>query len=117
MSTFRSLTIVAALFAGGTSVVMAQNGLPTGGEPPVAGGAAGNPSVPGPETLGYIPAPEYPAVPGYVPGYAPAPGSGYAPGYAGAPGYFVTTQHGSVYMYAPTRSTHVHKKAKGTNVQ
>jgi hypothetical protein len=36
MSTLKSLTIVAGLLAG-TSVAMAQNGLPTGGERPVAG--------------------------------------------------------------------------------
>ena len=33
---------------GGTSLAMAQSGPATGGEPPVAGGAAGNPAVPGP---------------------------------------------------------------------
>ena len=37
MSTLKSLTIVAVLLAGGTSLAMAQNGLPTGGKPPVAG--------------------------------------------------------------------------------
>ena len=41
MTMLKSLTIVAVLFAGGTSLAMAQNGLPTGGEHPVAGGAAG----------------------------------------------------------------------------
>ncbi len=41
MITLRTLTIVAALVAGGTSRAMAQNGLPTGGERPVAGGANG----------------------------------------------------------------------------
>jgi sterol desaturase/sphingolipid hydroxylase (fatty acid hydroxylase superfamily) len=41
MTTFKTLTIVAALLAGGTSLAMAQNGLPTGGESPVAGGAGG----------------------------------------------------------------------------
>jgi hypothetical protein len=40
------LTIVAALLAGGTSLAMAQSGPATGGEPPVAGGAAGNPAAP-----------------------------------------------------------------------
>ena len=43
MTTLNTLAIVAALFAGGTSLAMAQNGPATGGEPPVAGGAAGNP--------------------------------------------------------------------------
>src|SRR6516162_2927524 len=115
MSTLKTLTIVAALFAGGTSLAMAQNGLPTGGEPPVAGGAAGNPITnPGYysgyyATGGYIASPGY-AVPGYaVPGYA-APG--YAvpvaqPGYVGAeeptaaPGTVRVTHHRSTYMYAP----------------
>jgi hypothetical protein len=41
MTTLRCLTIVAALLAGGTSLAIAQNGLPTGGERPVAGGANG----------------------------------------------------------------------------
>jgi hypothetical protein len=41
MTTLKTLTIVAALLAGGTSLAMAQNGLPTGGESPVAGGAGG----------------------------------------------------------------------------
>ena len=74
MTTLKTLTIVAALLAGGPSLALAQNGLPTGGESPVAGGANGNSAVPGPA---------YPAVPG--PGY-----SGYyleAPGYAAQPGY------------------------------
>jgi hypothetical protein len=37
----KSLTVAAVLIAGGTSLAMAQNGLPTGGERPVAGGANG----------------------------------------------------------------------------
>jgi hypothetical protein len=43
ITTLKSLTIVAALLAGGTSLAMAQNGPATGGEHPVAGGAAGGP--------------------------------------------------------------------------
>lgn len=39
---------VAALLAGGSSLAVAQNGFPTGGYPPVMGGAGGNPAVPGP---------------------------------------------------------------------
>jgi hypothetical protein len=39
----KTLTIAAALLAGAASLAVAQNGLPTGGEPPVAGGAGGNP--------------------------------------------------------------------------
>ena len=41
MITLKTLTIVAALLAGGTSLAIAQNGLPTGGQSPVAGGANG----------------------------------------------------------------------------
>jgi hypothetical protein len=41
MTFLKSLTIVAVLLAGGASLAMAQNGPPTGGEHPVAGGAAG----------------------------------------------------------------------------
>ena len=41
MPTLKSLMIFAALLAGGTSLAMAQNGLPTGGQSPVAGGANG----------------------------------------------------------------------------
>jgi hypothetical protein len=40
MTAMKSLAII-ALLAGGTSLAMAQNGLPTGGERPVAGGANG----------------------------------------------------------------------------
>jgi hypothetical protein len=46
VNTYKSLAVVAALLAGGTSLAIAQNGPATGGEPPVAGGAAGNPSAP-----------------------------------------------------------------------
>jgi hypothetical protein len=41
MTTLKTLTIVAALLASGTSLAMAQNGPATGGERPVAGGANG----------------------------------------------------------------------------
>jgi hypothetical protein len=40
VNTYKSLAVVAALLAGGTSLAIAQNGPATGGEPPVAGGAA-----------------------------------------------------------------------------
>ena len=46
MTTIKSLAII-ALLVGGTSLAMAQNGPATGGEPPVAGVAAGNPAAPG----------------------------------------------------------------------
>jgi hypothetical protein len=41
MTTLKSFTIVAVLLAGGTSLAMGQNGLPTGGQSPVARGANG----------------------------------------------------------------------------
>ena len=44
----KGLAIVAALLVGGASLAMAQSGPATGGYPPVAGGTAGNPAVPGP---------------------------------------------------------------------
>jgi hypothetical protein len=40
-TTMKTFTIVAALLASGTALAIAQNGLPTGGETPVAGGANG----------------------------------------------------------------------------
>ena len=43
MTALKTLAIVAALLAGGTSLAMAQNGPATGGQPPVAGGAGGYP--------------------------------------------------------------------------
>ena len=39
----KTLTIAATLLAGAASLAVAQNGPATGGEPPVAGGAGGNP--------------------------------------------------------------------------
>jgi hypothetical protein len=41
MTTLKTLTIVAALLASGTSLTMAQNGPATGDQSPVAGGANG----------------------------------------------------------------------------
>jgi len=119
MTTLKSLTIVAAALAGGTSIAMAQ-GPATGGYPPVAGGAGGNPITnPGyyggyPATGGYIAVPGY-AVPGYVapPGYAQPAAQ---PGYVGAEepsealGHVATTHHRSMYMYVPPhRSSRTHK--------
>jgi hypothetical protein len=67
MTLLKSLTIVAAFIAGGTSMAMAQNGPATGGQPPVAGGAGGYPGY-------YYGAPGYFGAPGYAaPGYAVAP--------------------------------------------
>jgi hypothetical protein len=46
MTTVKTLILVTALLAGGTSLVLAQN--TTGEQLPVAGGAAGSPTVSGP---------------------------------------------------------------------
>src|SRR5215470_1859509 len=54
MTTLKTFTIVAALLAGGTSLAMAQNAPATGGQRPVAGGAASNPAASG--TAASIPA-------------------------------------------------------------
>ena len=45
MTTLKTLTIVAALLAGGTLLALAQNGPATGGLPPVAGGAGACPAI------------------------------------------------------------------------
>jgi hypothetical protein len=57
----KTLTIAAALLAGAASIAVAQNGLPTGGEPPVAGGAGGNPLLDYGQPV--IAQPEYPTAP------------------------------------------------------
>ena len=41
MTTLKSLPVVATLLVAGTSLAIAQNGPPTGGQRPVAGGANG----------------------------------------------------------------------------
>ena len=45
MTTLKTLIVVTALVANGTSLVVAQNGPPTSGQLPVAGGAAGTPAT------------------------------------------------------------------------
>jgi hypothetical protein len=112
MTTLKTLTIVAASLAAGTSLALAQNGLPTGGESPVAGGANGNSAVPGPA---------YPTVPGLgysgyylgAPGYAAQPGFVEESGTAATPRRAATVRHRSIYMYAPGQgsSAHPHKKS------
>jgi len=87
MTTLKSLTILAALLAGGTSLAVAQNGPATGDEPPVAGGAGGNPAA----APGYYGAPGYLAAPAYV----AAPGPGYVRGEPRP-----ITHHKKMYMSA-----------------
>ena len=48
MTTLKSLMMVSALLVGGGSLAVAQNGTTTGGQAPVADGAAGNPAAPDP---------------------------------------------------------------------
>ena len=62
MKTLKTLTMTSALLLGGVSLAIAQ-GPPTGGYPPVSGGAGGNPAT-NPVTSG-------PPGPGVIPG-APA---------------------------------------------
>ena len=79
MTTLKTLTIVAALLAGGTSLALAQNGLPTGGQSPVAGGANGGWYPDYGYSYRYATAPPYAAPPVYAPPVytVPAPLYGY----------------------------------------
>ena len=61
MTGLKAITIIAALLAGGASLASAQNGLPTGGYPAVAGGANGNPEVLPAPAESVAPAPSYKA--------------------------------------------------------
>ena len=85
MSALKTLTIVAALLAGGTSLALAQNGPATGGQSPVAGGANGG------WYAGY----------GYGYGYAAASLYNYyaAPVYAAPPVYAVPAPLYGYYSY------------------
>jgi hypothetical protein len=74
MMTLKGFTIVAALLVDGTSLAIAQNGPATGGEHPVAGGAAGG-------GWGW---------------YGGAPGYGW---YGGAPGYSYGYAYPRLYNY------------------
>lgn len=112
MITLKSLPVVAALLAAGTSLATAQNGLPTGGEPPVAGGANGNPLTPGFDQApgAYLAQPGYAVVPAYVAQPEYLEESGNAP----TPGPGATTHRRSMYMYVPPhRSNHTHKMTPG----
>jgi hypothetical protein len=108
MVPLKSLMVVAALLASGSTLAVAQNGLPTGGEPPVAGGANGNPLTPGFDQApgAYVGQPGYFVAPAYVaqPGYLEEPGN------APVQGPVAATHHRSIYMYVPPhRSSHTHK--------
>jgi hypothetical protein len=56
MTTLKTLTLTSALLLGAVSLAIAQ-GQATGGYPPVAGGAGGNPATSGPPGPGVIPMP------------------------------------------------------------
>jgi hypothetical protein len=84
MTTLKTLTIISALLLGGASLAVAQ-GQPTGGYPPVSGGAGGNP----------ITNPVAPRPPG--PGVIPMPNTQSA-----APARHATRHH----LYMSTNRTH-----------
>jgi hypothetical protein len=108
MTTVKSLAIV-ALLVGGTSLSMAQNGPPTGGYPPIGGGAGGNPATSGPPGPGY-----YPEAPGPIfQSTAPSPYlQSAAPPATGARIAAQPKHHKNMYM--TTRSTKSHKSSKLT---
>ncbi len=58
MTILKSLAIL-ALIVGGTSLAIAQNGAPTGGQPAVAGRPPAAPPAAGPPGPGVNPAPKY----------------------------------------------------------
>jgi hypothetical protein len=105
MTTLKTMTIAAVLVVGGASLATAQNGPPTGGELPVAGGAGGG----------------YPGY-GYGNGYAAAPLHDYAaptygyaapvadlaqPGYGyAAPGYAAPAQAGTTIIIVMPAQAH-----------
>jgi hypothetical protein len=91
----KRLAIVAALLVGGASLALAQ-GPPTGGYPPVAGGAAGNPAVP---------AAPGPPGPGVIPG-GPAKSAAQVPSRTRM-AHHTTRHHNKMYM-----STRSHKGSK-----
>jgi hypothetical protein len=93
MTIIKSVMVATALLAGGSSLAIAQNGPATGGEHPVAGGAAGS-------GWGW-----YGGVPGYGYGYgwyggAPVYGYGYRP-YRGLYGYYRPYRHRMVRTVPP----------------
>ena len=101
MTTAKTVTVAAALLLGGASLAMAQNGLPTGGQLPVAGGANGGGYggwYPG-YGYGYAAAPLYDyAAPAY--GYAAPAYVMPAPVYT-APSIYVAPAVSGYYVAAP----------------
>jgi hypothetical protein len=105
MRTVKSLAMIALLF-GGTSLAMAQSGPPTGGQPPVAGGAAGNPANPGPPGPGVMPGGQTAAPSPYLRSAAPPSGAATTTRVAH---HHMTKHHKHMYMSA--KGTH-HKTLK-----
>ena len=105
MTTLKSLAIL-ALLVGSTPLAFAQSGPATGGQPPIAGGAAGNPANTGPPGPGVIPhdapRPQATAPSPYMQSAAPPMGT-----VAGT--RTATRPHG--HMYMSTRGSH-HKTLK-----
>lgn len=95
MTTLKVLTI-AALVVGATSLAVAQNGPPSGGQPAVAGRPPAAPPASGPPGPGFNPAPNYQQS-------AAAPTST-------APGPRIATRHHKK-MYMSANSSH-HKPLK-----
>jgi hypothetical protein len=97
MTTLKTLTITSALRLGGISLAVAQ-GPPTGGYPPISGGAGGNPAT-NPVTPG-------PPGPGVIPG---GPAQSAAPTTGARVAHHTTRHHNRMYMSAKS-----HKGSKMT---
>jgi hypothetical protein len=105
MTTMKGVAII-ALLVGGTTLAMAQSGPPTGGQPPVAGGAAGNPANPGPPGPGVIPGTPRSSAPSpYLQSAAPPTGAAQGSRIAHR-----TSKHHK-HMYMSAKGTH-HKTLK-----
>lgn len=108
MRTVKGLAMIALLF-GGTSLAIAQSGPPTGGQPPVAGGAAGNPANPGPPGPGAMPGGPGPSVQSAAP--SPYLRSAAPPTGATTTRLAHHPKHHK-HMYMSATGTHRHKPLK-----
>jgi hypothetical protein len=89
MTMLKTVTLAAALIAGGTSLAMAQNGPPTGGQPPVATPAPPGPGVIPHDVQSTAPSPNLQSA---------APATGASSGTRIA--HHQTTKHNRMYMSA-----------------
>jgi hypothetical protein len=112
MRTVKSVAMIALLF-GGTSLAIAQSGPPTGGQPPVAGGAAGNPANPGPPGPGVMPGGPGPS----VQTSAPSPYLRSAAPPTGAPTTTRVAHHPRHHKHMYMSATHPHHKTLKTGQQ